>query len=103
MQYIVCRTKSSAKKKKFERRVTRARVGAHSNRNVVFLLSQVSHLGENKEKRERKCWKNEGKIGKNTRKFARKSVFSDVVGRVWGIDPQLFVKIYLIARQTADI
>ena len=54
---------------------------AHSNRNVVFLLSQVSHL---EEKRGKSGEKMQEKCGGISEKVARKTMSFDVVVRVFG-------------------
>ena len=69
--------------------LTCTRRRAHSNRNVVFLLSQVSHLDEKRGKSREKCRKNEREYrGKPTRKTAS----FDVVVRVLGKSYRRFVK-----------
>ena len=57
---------------------------AHSNRNVVFLLSQVSHFGV----KRRKNWE------KMQEKVARKTMSFDVVVCVFGRLYRCFVKIH---------
>ena len=48
------KTRKNVERKFFGERFSRARIGAHrcahSNRNVVFLLSQVSHFGVKRRK-----------------------------------------------------
>ena len=74
----------------FGERFSRTRVGARVPTAMLFFCCHKCHTWmKTREKRERKCRKNEGNIRE---KSARKTMSFDVVGRIFGKKPHSFVK-----------